>query len=202
MVNLIAGLVLAAGAGTRIGQPKAAIKLNGERLVDRSIRLLKDAGCSTIFVVLGAWVEEVENCIVVVNPNWADGMSTSLKSGLNAVTEFNQLANKGNDAQITHVLITLVDLPKINVEILTKVLENPAEIVVASYQGVRGHPVKIAAKYWQEVGILSKGDEGARGFLRTRSDVVEVSGGTLEGLEDIDTHFDLNRLTDPGTSKN
>ena len=80
------GLVLAAGCGRRFGQPKAGVMLNGERLVDRSIRLLHEAGCESVTVVLGAWVQPLTACRVVVNEQWTSGLASSLRCGLNALS--------------------------------------------------------------------------------------------------------------------
>jgi len=71
------GLVLAAGAGRRYGEPKAAVLWQGERFVDRSIRLLHQAGCEEVVVVLGAWVAPLERCRAIVNPQW-DGFIVAL----------------------------------------------------------------------------------------------------------------------------
>ena len=81
----VAGLVLAAGEGRRFGGPKAPVVIDGERLVDRAVRVLREGGCEPVYVVLGAWVGEVPGAIVVVNPDWAEGMGSSLRAGLGAM---------------------------------------------------------------------------------------------------------------------
>ena len=69
----LAGVVLAAGGGTRFGQPKAPVVVNGERLVDRAVRCLGEAGCDPVIVVLGAWIGPVPGAEVVVNDDWRSG---------------------------------------------------------------------------------------------------------------------------------
>ncbi len=69
----VAGLVLAAGAGRRFGGPKALAMLDGERLVDRAVSLVRNGGCSPILVVSGAATLDVADAAVVENPDWADG---------------------------------------------------------------------------------------------------------------------------------
>ena len=193
MAKTVAGLVLAAGAGTRIGQPKASILINGERFVDRAIRLLRESGCDSVYVVLGAWIEEVKNCQIIVNKNWEQGISTSLKIGLETLIEQNKKNKQKSEAEITHVLITLVDLPGITTEAFKKVKDHPADIVVATYQGVRGHPVKISSQYWQELANSVSGDQGAKAFLKTRTNVAEVALEDQAGITDVDTQADLKR---------
>jgi CTP:molybdopterin cytidylyltransferase MocA len=160
----IAGIVLAAGAGTRYGQPKAAAFVDGERLVDRAVRCLRDGGCGRVLVVLGAWVGEVPGAEIVINALWAQGMGTSLRAGFESA---------GSVGGVTHAVITLVDLPQMTADIVRRVIAEPADIVVATYSGERRHPVKIARRHWASAAD-GPGDEGARRFLLGRSDVVEL----------------------------
>ena len=95
-----AGLVLAAGAGTRYGQPKASVTVDGERLVDRAVRVLHEGGCDPVLVVLGAWVGPVEGADIVLNSAWPEGMGSSLRSGLQSLDE--------HDADIDAVLVTQI----------------------------------------------------------------------------------------------
>ena len=97
-----AGVVLAAGAGERFGGPKAPFVYEGERLVDRSVRILKESGCDPIFVILGAWEGNVDDALVIVNHGWEEGMGSSLRIGLKWVNA----TTTADDA-----VITLVDLP-------------------------------------------------------------------------------------------
>ena len=97
-----AGLVLAAGEGRRFGGPKAPYVLDGERLVDRAVRTLHDAACDPVLVVLGAWVGDVPGAEIILNPDWSSGMGSSLRIGLEALTEH---------ADVGRVVVTLVDLP-------------------------------------------------------------------------------------------
>ena len=69
-----AGVVLAAGSDSRFGEPKAPLEVDGERLVDRSVRVLREGGCDPIFVILGAWEGSVDDALVIVNHGWEEGM--------------------------------------------------------------------------------------------------------------------------------
>lgn len=172
-----AGVVLAAGAGTRFGGPKAPFEYQGERLVDRSVRILKEAGCDPIFVILGAWEGAVDDALVIVNHGWEEGMGSSLRIALkwvNATTEAD------------HALITLVDLPGLTTEALVRVLEAPDGTVVATFDGERGHPVRIPRRHFRELIDSVAGDAGARDFLAGRSDVTFVEVGDVASGVDLD----------------
>ena len=81
-------MVLAAGASTRLGEPKQLVMLGGESLLERAVRMAREAGCSPVVVVLGSSAASIEagcaleNVIVVVNEDWADGMGRSIGVGI------------------------------------------------------------------------------------------------------------------------
>ena len=174
-----AGLVLAAGAGVRFGGPKAPFVHDGERLVDRAVRIVREAGCEPVLVVLGAWIGEVPDAEVVVNEDWAEGMGSSLRAGLAALD-----AAAGVDA----VVVTLVDLPGLTAEGVRRIRESTASIAAATFEGERGHPVKFAREHWADVIAVARGDEGARRFLKERSDVARVEIGDVATGADMDTN--------------
>src|SRR5690606_12671689 len=78
-------VVPAAGAGARLGTPKALLEFGGERLVDRGVRLLQEGGCHPVVVVLGAATVQVRGAVTVRNPDWRSGMGSSLRAGLAAL---------------------------------------------------------------------------------------------------------------------
>jgi len=138
------GLVLAAGAGRRFGQPKAGVVFNGERLVDRSIRLLHQAGCQSVTVVLGAWIQPLTSCRVVVNQHWSSGLASSLRCGLQALS----VEDVQPDSCSKRAVITLVDLPGLTGPAVKTVLGVQESLVAATYRGQQGHPVVIAQSHW------------------------------------------------------
>ena len=177
-----AGLVLAAGAGTRYGQPKAPVMVEGERLVDRAVRVLHEGGCDPVLVVLGAWVGRVEGADIVLNSAWPEGMGSSLRSGLQSLDE--------HDADIDAVLVTLVDLPGLTGEAVRRLAECDSDLAVATYDGAWGHPVRFARSLWPEVREVAVGDEGARRMLRDRDDVTTVEVGDVAQPGDLDAPGD------------
>jgi len=186
---VIAGLVLAAGSGSRLGQPKAPLVVNGERLVDRAVRVLREGGCDEIFVVLGAWQGEVDDCQIVINPDWETGMGSSLKAGLETIL---------NNNRVTGVLVTLVDLVGVTPACVRAVMDEPGELVIATYDGQRGHPLKLDKSHLPAILAEIKGDLGARAYLRGRTDIVEIELSHIGDNRDIDTAEDLAaRQQDP-----
>jgi NAD(P)H-dependent flavin oxidoreductase YrpB (nitropropane dioxygenase family)/CTP:molybdopterin cytidylyltransferase MocA len=172
-----AGLVLAAGAGRRYGQPKAPVVVDGERLVDRSVRLLRAGGCSPIVVVLGAWVDPVADADrVVVNQDWHSGMGSSLRAGLAAL-----------DDDVDRVVVALVDHIGLMAPAVARLVASPARLAAAAYDGERRNPVLIGREHWAGVAESAVGDRGARDYLDEHAaevDLVEV--GDVATAEDLD----------------
>jgi molybdenum cofactor cytidylyltransferase/nicotine blue oxidoreductase len=171
-----AGLVLAAGEGRRFGGPKAPFVLDGERLVDRAVRVLRAAGIDHVVVVLGAWVDAVPDAEVVVNADWPEGMGSSLRAGLEHL--------EGLD-EVDRVLVTLVDLVGLTPDALRRVVATEADLAAATYDGERGHPVLIGRQHWAGVAASAVGDRGARAYLAQR-EVAAVEVGDLASRDDLD----------------
>lgn len=182
---MIAGLVLAAGAGKRFGKPKASVEISSERLVDRAVSQLINAGCDQVYVVLGAWIDEVSRAQVVINPDWETGMASSLRVGLKKVI---------SDDEISTLLVTLVDLPGMSVAALKRVLETNEDLVVGVFEGKRGHPVKFAKKHFLPLMERLKGDEGARSYINSQGSVAFVELSDVADGHDLDTPEDLERF--------
>jgi CTP:molybdopterin cytidylyltransferase MocA len=190
----LGGVVLAAGAGTRLGRPKALVELGGQLLVDRSVAALRDGGCDPVVVVLGAGCSdiiaaaELRDAVVVVNDGWAEGIGSSLRTGLRAMT----------DLPAEAALVTLVDLPGVTPAVVRALAEHPGDVpaVVASYGGQPRNPVRLARAVWDDVCRDAVGDVGARAWLRAHPDqVVTVACDDLGTPTDIDTPEDLARAT-------
>lgn len=180
----LAGLVLAAGAGRRFGGPKALAEVDGERLVDRSVRLLRTGGCHPVVVVSGAVHLEVGSATVVHNPQWDSGMGSSLRVGLAAQPE---------DA--TAAVVVLVDTPWLAAEAVRRLAAAHADgtdLAVATYEGRRGHPVLLGRAHWTGITAVASGDIGAKAYLAGRPDVVEVDCTGLGDPTDVDTPAQLD----------
>lgn len=186
----VAGLVLAAGEGRRLGRAKALVVIDGERLVDRAVRVLHEAGCTPVYVVAGAAplndVPELARgpVSVVDNPDWATGMGSSVRRGLAAVSE---------DA----VVVMVVDTPGIGATVVDRLIAAHAAgatAAVATYDGAPRNPVLLAREHFADVAALAVDDVGARAFLSAHADVVtQVECADVGDPRDIDTPEDLAR---------
>ncbi|MEO7351910.1 MAG: nucleotidyltransferase family protein [Marmoricola sp.] len=174
------GLLLAAGAGRRMGRPKALV---GTWLVDAVVGL-REGGCDRVMVVLGAAADDAGRLLadqdveVVVAADWDDGMGASLRAGLTALAS----------AEGTAVLVTLVDLPDVGAEVVRRLLGRPVEqatLARAAYDGTPGHPVLIGRDHWGGVIDSASGDKGARSYLGGR-EVELVECGDLATGRDVD----------------
>jgi molybdenum cofactor cytidylyltransferase/nicotine blue oxidoreductase len=182
-VGRTAGLVLAAGGGRRYGMPKALVRYDGELLVERAVRTTRGV-CDLVLVVLGAAADEVgeradlDGARVLVNADWQSGMASSLRSGLDALAGL---------ADVDAALVLLVDMPGITVAALERMAQDarPGALAVATYDGVRGHPVLLGRDHWAGVAVTATGDEGARRYLAAH-DVVEVDCTGLADPTDLD----------------
>ncbi|MFD5740316.1 NTP transferase domain-containing protein [Streptomyces massasporeus] len=191
----VAGLLLAAGGGRRLGgRPKALLPHRGRPLVEHAVRVLREGGCATVHVVLGAQAGDVRaraalpGCVLVDNPDWEQGMGSSLRAGLDS------LAGTGARA----ALVSLVDQPGIGPEAVARVLaayEGEESLVCAAYDGVRGHPVLFGAAHWTGIAATATGDRGARAYLKEhRTAIALVECGDVARPFDIDTEADLTHL--------
>jgi nicotine blue oxidoreductase len=187
----VAGIVLAAGEGRRLGMPKALVELQGELLVDRAASLLIDAGCSPVVVVLGASAGDVKDRAglagveVIVNADWRSGVGSSLRAGLGAVR-----------GRAHGAVILLADQAGMTVDAVRTVIEvwraSARPAATASFAGQPGPPVVLAAEVWDAVADDATDDRGARAWLRRH--VEEVTVVACDGLADpldIDTPEDL-----------
>ena len=176
-MSRVAGLVLAAGEGRRFGGPKAPVVIDGERLVDRAVRVLRDGGCDPVYVVLGAWSGDVPHAVVVANPEWPEGMGSSLRAGLAAL----------EGVPVDAAVVTLVDLPGLTAAAVRRLVEADSGIIAATYDGERGHPVRFGREHWAAIAATARGDAGARDYLRARADeVILIEVGDVASGEDLD----------------
>ena len=179
------GLLLAAGAGRRMGQPKALVLDEaGRSWLVSATQVLRDGGCDQVGVVLGAAADEALELLAgtgaaaIVAADWDTGMSASLRAGLSAA------ASGEADA----VVLTLVDLPDVTAQVVRRVLGEGADertLRRATYDGRPGHPVLLGRAHWAGIVAEASGDEGARGYLETHDPELVECGDLASGL-DID----------------
>lgn len=186
----VSGVLLAAGAGTRFGGPKALVRLHGELLVHRGVRLLRDGGCERVLVVVGAQAEQVRaelpgDVAVVVAADWATGMGASLRAGLAALP-----------VDASACVVALADQPLVAPEAVRRLVAawtGGAAAAVASYDGRPRNPVLLDRAVWSEVRASAVGDSGARAWLAAHPDrVVPVECGDTGFPYDVDVPADLD----------
>jgi CTP:molybdopterin cytidylyltransferase MocA len=181
----VAGVLLAAGEGRRMGRPKALVRLDGEPLVERGVRLLAEGGCEPIVVVVGA-AEVAVDAQVVHNPDWRSGMGSSLRAGLRAL-----------GPHVEAAVVALVDQPLIGPEAVRRLIgawrAGAPDAVVATYEGQPRNPVLLDRGVWERAMASALGDQGARAFLRDAYDarIVEVPCDGTGSPADLDTPEEL-----------
>ena len=196
---MIAAIVLAAGTATRMGQPKQLLDWGGRPLVRVVADQVLAASLDQVLVVVGHAQAAVTDALHVIpvqivhNPQYMDGQSTSLKSGVAALS-----------SEVTAALIVLGDQPFVTSTVIDTIITawraSQSPIVAPSYRGQRGHPVLFARSLFSEL-LAIDGDQGARSLLqRHRSALRLVPFDDQRPLIDIDTWQDyqqMSRLNNP-----
>ena len=194
----VGALVLAAGSSSRMGKPKQLLPLAGTTVLERTLQNLHDAQVDEIVLVLGSSAEIIKqqlspsstrNLKILVNPDYSQGMASSLRAGLSAIA---------SDMDAT--LIILADQPFIQPETLKRIIDryrhSDAQIVIPAYKGFRGNPVLLDRSVFEEVTAL-KGDIGCRAIFGDHADgIVKVEVDDIGVLLDIDNQEDYERLRD------
>ncbi|MEU8618558.1 nucleotidyltransferase family protein [Streptomyces sp. NPDC048623] len=194
---VVAGLLLAAGGGRRLGgRPKALLRHRGRPLVEHAVAVLRAGGCERVHVVLGAAAErvraeaELPGCVLVDNPDWAEGMGSSLRVGLDSL--------RAAAVPVDAALVSLVDQPGIGAAAVARVrgaYGGREALAAASYDGKRGHPVLFGAEHWAGIAAGAVGDRGARDYLAAHRDAITlVDCSDVAEPYDIDTEADLAHL--------
>jgi len=188
-------VILAAGMSRRMGgeTPKQLLRMGGKTLLERALENVRASQVSEIVLVLGANANQIKQQVttnsakVVLNPDYQQGMGTSLRAGLSAV-----------DSSVGAAFIVLADQPFVHAKTLDKLLayqrESAAQIVIPLYRGFRGNPVLLDRSVFPEVMNLS-GDVGCRAIFGNHTEgIAKIEVDDPGILLDIDTEEDLRRL--------
>ncbi|MDJ0676793.1 MAG: nucleotidyltransferase family protein [Calothrix sp. MO_167.B42] len=188
-------IILAAGTASRMGQPKQLLTYQGHSLIRHVVDMALNSVCQPVVVVLGAYTKqikpEVENLSIklVENTNWSEGMSSSIRSGINALEK--------TKPKLDAVIIALADQPLISAEVfdrLVKVYQNTGKSIVASaYDDVLGVPALFDHTLFSEL-INLEGDRGAKALIRKHTTNNLTSISVPEAAIDIDTPDDYKNI--------
>lgn len=181
----IAAVVLAAGAGRRMGGPKALLVVEGETLLRRAARTALAAGCAPVVAVVGPWDAELEDLdvLAVPNPDADEGMASSIRAGLAALPD-----------DVEAVLLLAVDQPAMDGDLLRDLLDlfrhSGGRPAACAYADTLGIPAVLPAHLFPDLRAL-RGDRGAKAIL------VREGAASLpfpEGARDLDWPEDLDRF--------
>ena len=188
MSSAVVAIVLAAGEGRRFIGPhhKLDVEIDGRSLLRRALDAAVASAIGPVLLVIGDGADRPVRTVVpdgivtVVNRRWREGSATSLQAGLARAAEL----------AAAKAVIAMGDQPFITPEAWRDIAGADAALAVATYDGVRGHPVQLRADVWPLLPTV--GDEGARAVMRLRPDLVrEVP--CRGSAADIDTVEDLRR---------
>jgi molybdenum cofactor cytidylyltransferase len=186
VVGSVAGVVLAAGTSSRLGQPKQLLTYGGRSLVRRAVDVGLAAGLTPLVVVTGAHATDVEGELrglpvhLVHNEGYRAGQSTSVRAGVSALS-----------ADTEAVVMLLVDMPAVDEQVVRALVAawhtTGAPLVRPTFDGRPGNPVLFAASLFPEMLAL-EGDEGGRPILQRHAECVQLVPTTQPGvLVDVDT---------------
>jgi molybdenum cofactor cytidylyltransferase len=192
---VIAGLVLAAGGSRRLGRPKQLEPWgDGETLLGSVVAATRGFGLDEIWIVLGSEAERVmaevdlHDLGIVENPEWEEGLASSLRVGLDAITR----SSKADAA-----LVVLGDQPGVPADVVEKLLDRRARskamAIVPKYRYLWGNPVLIDRALWPRLMSLT-GDDGAKRLLEAHPEWVDEVWFESLPPRDVDTASDVRDL--------
>lgn len=189
---MIAGILLAAGYSTRMGQPKALLPYEDITFIDSILNKLAEIKCDPIISILGASAElicqktHVNSFQCFQNPQPEHGMLSSLKIAIEQLPP-----------STIGFILALIDHPLVKLETYQKLMEmaknNPAHIVIPQFYGHNGHPVYFGRPFFESLLNLSL-SEGARAVIHENASEIKFLNVEDEGiLKDIDSPQDFQR---------
>lgn len=193
---MIAGLILAAGESSRMGQDKALLTFRGRTFLETIATTLREAGVERVAVVLGHHAAEIQQAAkpeaieTVINRDYARGQTSSLQAGLRAL----------ESPDLEAIVLCLVDQPLVSADTVRRLTGNfrqsGAPVVIPTLRNQRGHPVVISSALFEELLRLRPG-EGANTVIRRHRDATRFVEVSDEGiLIDVDNPEVYRRLCD------
>ena len=187
-------IILAAGASTRMGQPKQLLKYNDANLVQHAIEEALASGAQKVFVILGSGADKISEAInkrqanILYNKNWGEGMASSIREGL----QQSLLVTANTDA----IILMVCDQPYVNAVLLKNIvnqhIESGKPIVASQYKDTLGTPVLFHKSFFPEL-LKLKGDTGAKMIIMDNKEQVQAIKFPLGDI-DIDNMADYEML--------
>jgi molybdenum cofactor cytidylyltransferase len=188
----VAGILLAAGTSSRMGRNKMLFELNGESVLRGAARRALAAGLSPLLVVLGHEADkarpELEGlpCQVVINPDYEQGINSSVKAGISALPA-------GTQATV----VMLADMPFVAPEMIGGLIdryrESEAPLVISDYEGVNAPPMLYDRCLFDEL-LTMTGEGCGRQVVKRHREEAEVLSWPASALADIDVPEDYERI--------
>ena len=192
---MIEAIILAAGEGTRLGEIKPLVSVGTKTALERTIDTCRQAGIERVVVVLGHAADKIadrvrlDDCTVVVNRGYREGMGSSLAAGIASL-----------DDNCRGFLIMHADMPCISDSTVCAVIaeaEKGARIAAPTYRGERGFPVYLSSTCIGDLLPTLNGEVGARGYIAEHaSELKLVPVDDWGAVFDIDSAADLDRVED------
>lgn len=192
---MIAAVILAAGGSSRLGRPKQLEPWGSHpTLLGSVVATVRTFPVDEIWVVLGSQIEEImevvdlEGCGIVENPEWEEGIASSLRSGLDALNR---------QSRADAALIVMGDQPFIEASLVAEMVERrrrtKAMAIIPKYRYTRGNPVLLDRTLWPRVMSL-EGDSGAKQLFQAHPEWVEEVWVESLSPRDVDTELDIKDL--------
>jgi molybdenum cofactor cytidylyltransferase len=188
----VAGVVLAAGTSSRMGRNKLLLELGGQSVLRRAVTTAAEAGLDPVLVVLGHESERARAelrtlpCTMVLNPEYQEGIHSSLRAGIRAVPEDREAA-----------MVLLADMPLVDAAMIRALLrryrEGTAPLVVSSYDGVDAPPILYDRSLFDELRVL-EGEGCGKKVVKRHSDEAARVGWPARVLTDLDVPGDLEAI--------
>jgi molybdenum cofactor cytidylyltransferase len=188
----VAGILLAAGTSSRMGSNKLLFELEGDSILRGAARRALAAGVSPLLVVLGHEAEKAKQeladlpCQVVINPDYEQGINSSLKAGVSAVP-----------AEVQAALVMLADMPFVTPEMLAGLIarfrSSDAPLVISDYEGVNAPPMLYDRSLFGEL-LVMMGEGCGRQVVKRHRNEAEVLSWPASALTDLDVPDDYMKV--------
>lgn len=187
----VAGILLAAGTSSRMGSNKLLFELGGESVLRGAAKRALAGGLSPLLVVLGHEAEKARAeldglaCDVVLNPDYASGINSSLKSGVAALP-----------ADVVGAMVMLADMPYVTPEMISGLIQRfrttEAPLVISDYEGVNAPPMLYDRSLFSEL-LAMTGEGCGRQVVKRHREEAEVLAWPTSALADLDVPEDYER---------